>query len=251
MRQIVLDTETTGINPAEGHNVIEIGCIEMHLRRLTGQHYHQYIRPDRDIEAEAIAVHGITNAFLLDKPRFVSISDAFIEFVRGAELIIHNAAFDIGFLDAELTRNGYTERMADICPKITDTLLLARKKFPGQKNNLDALCRRFGIEHFDRELHGALLDSKILAEVYLLLTGGQTALSLGSEGDGLDEDGVSHPRPVDTSQLNLRVVHATPLELDAHAAFLELLDKKSGGQCVWKQIDVPSADQEPIDEPVA
>ncbi|WP_151670714.1 DNA polymerase III subunit epsilon [Nitrincola schmidtii] len=235
MRQIVLDTETTGIDPAEGHNIIEIGCIEMHLRRLTGNHYHQYIKPDRDVEAEAIEVHGITNEFLVDKPKFATISDEFIEFVRGAELIIHNAAFDIGFLNTELERNGCKERMEDICPKITDTLILARKKFPGQKNNLDALCRRFGIEHFDRELHGALLDSKILAEVYLLLTGGQTALALGSEGDGMDEDGVSHPRPVDASSLVLKVIPPSDEELNAHAAFIEMLDKKSGGQCLWRQ----------------
>lgn len=237
MRQIVLDTETTGIDPAEGHNIIEIGCIEMRLRRLTGNHYHQYIKPDRDVEAEAIEVHGITNEDLADKPKFASVGDAFIEFVRGAELIIHNAAFDIGFLNAELERNGYAERMEDICPKITDTLMLARKKFPAQKNNLDALCRRFGIEHFDRELHGALLDSKILAEVYLLLTGGQTALALGSEGDGLDEDGVSHPRPVDTTALVLKVVPASEEELSAHAAFMDMLDKKSAGQCVWRQLE--------------
>lgn len=237
MRQIVLDTETTGIDPAEGHNIIEIGCIEMQLRRLTGNHYHQYIKPDRDVEAEAIAVHGITNEFLADKPKFCSISDEFIAFVQGAELIIHNAAFDIGFLNAELQRNGYQVRMEDLCPKITDTLLLARKKFPGQKNNLDALCRRYGIEHFDRELHGALLDSKILAEVYLLLTGGQTALALHSDGDGSDDEGVSHPRPVDTLGFDLKVLSATPEELDAHAAFLELLDKKSAGQCVWKHLE--------------
>ena len=237
MRQIVLDTETTGIDPAEGHNIIEIGCIEMQLRRLTGNHYHQYIKPDRDVDAEAIEVHGITNEFLVDKPKFASVSDTFIEFVRGGELIIHNAAFDIGFLNAELERNGYSERMEDICPKITDTLMLARKKFPGQKNNLDALCRRFGIEHFDRELHGALLDSKILAEVYLLLTGGQTALALGSDGDGMDEDGVSHPRPVDTSELVLKVIPATEEEIRAHASFIYMLNKKSGGQCLWKQLE--------------
>ena len=237
MRQIVLDTETTGIDPAEGHNIIEIGCIEMQLRRISDRYYHQYIQPDREIEAEAIAVHGITNQFLADKPKFAEIFDEFIEFVRGAELIIHNAAFDVGFLNAELERNGYQERMEDICPKITDTLLIARKKFPGQKNNLDALCRRFGIEHFDRELHGALLDSKILAEVYLLLTGGQTVLALGSDGDGVDEDGVSHPRPVDASAFQLKVINADQEELKAHAQFLEMLDKNSNGQCVWKRFD--------------
>ena len=236
MRQIILDTETTGIDPAEGHNIIEIGCVEMQLRRITQNHYHQYIKPDRDVEAEAIEVHGITNEFLADKPKFATVADEFIEFVRGAELIIHNAAFDIGFLNAELERNGYAERMEDICPKVTDTLLLARKKFPGQKNNLDALCRRYGIEHFDRDLHGALLDSKILAEVYLHLTGGQTALALGGEGEGYDEDGVSKPRPVDTSALHLPVIAPSDEELKDHHAFLELLDKKSNGQCVWKKL---------------
>lgn len=240
MRQIVLDTETTGIDPAQGHNIIEIGCVEMQLRRLTGNTYHQYIRPDREIEAEAIAVHGITNDYLEDKPEFAVIADAFIEFVRGAELIIHNAAFDIGFLDAELARNGYSERMEDICPKITDTLLLARRKFPGQKNNLDALCRRFGVEHFDRELHGALLDSKILAEVYLLLTGGQTALALGQEGDEDGEDGVIGMRPVNADNLTFRVIDPSDEELQAHEAFLTLLDKKSSGNCVWNRCDSDS-----------
>lgn len=233
MRQIILDTETTGIDPAQGHNIIEIGCVEMQLRRLTGNTYHQYIQPDREIEAEAIAVHGITNADLADKPKFAVISEAFVEFVRGAELIIHNAAFDIGFLNAELARNGYTERMEDICPKITDTLMLARRKFPGQKNNLDALCRRFGVEHFDRELHGALLDSKILAEIYLLLTGGQTALALGQEGDNEDDDGAVDARPVNAENLTLKVIEPSADELEAHKAFLTLLDKKSAGNCVW------------------
>ncbi len=233
MKQIILDTETTGIDPAQGHNIIEIGCVEMQLRRLTGNTYHQYIRPDREIEAEAIAVHGITNADLEDKPKFAVICDEFIEFVRGAELIIHNAAFDIGFLNAELARNGYAERMEEICPKITDTLMLARRKFPGQKNNLDALCRRFGVEHFDRELHGALLDSKILAEIYLLLTGGQTALALGQDGDNDDDDGVVGVRPVNTENLNLRVIEPSDEEMQAHEAFLILLDKKSAGNCLW------------------
>ena len=237
MRQIILDTETTGIDPAQGHNIIEIGCVEMQLRRLTGNTYHQYIQPDREIEAEAIAVHGITNAYLEDKPKFAAVGDAFIEFVRGAELIIHNAAFDIGFLNAELERNGYSERMETICPKITDTLMLARKKFPGQKNNLDALCRRFGVEHFDRELHGALLDSKILAEIYLLLTGGQTALALGQEGDDENGDGVVGVRPVNTENLTLRVIAPSEEELQAHQEFLALLDKKSAGNCVWNKLN--------------
>lgn len=172
MRQIVLDTETTGLEPGEGHNIIEIGCVEMLNRRQTGRTYHQYIKPDREVDAEAVQVHGITNDFLEDKPRFNEVMEEFIEFVRGAELVIHNAAFDIGFLNAELQRNGYPERMENFC-LVTDTLLLARKKHPGQKNNLDALCNRYGINNAHRELHGALLDSEILADVYLALTGGR------------------------------------------------------------------------------
>lgn len=235
MRQIILDTETTGINPEEGHNIIEIGCVVLERRRITDEHFHEYIKPDRDVEEEAISVHGITNEFLQDKPAFAEVADAFIEFVRGAELIIHNAAFDIGFLDAELARNGYSERMADICPRITDTLLMARRKFPGQKNNLDALCRRYSIEHFDREYHGALLDSRILGEVYLHLTGGQTSLQLG-EGQDEDGGGGSERRPV-APGLDIPVLRASEAELAAHDAFLELLEKKSGGACLWKQLE--------------
>ncbi|RAU17278.1 DNA polymerase III subunit epsilon [Nitrincola tibetensis] len=235
MRQIILDTETTGIDPAQGHNIIEIGCVELVKRRLTNNYYHQYVRPDREAEAEAIAVHGITNEFLADKPSFKLIADEFIEYVRGAELIIHNAAFDIGFLDTELARNGYDFKIKDICPKVTDTLLVARKKFPGQKNSLDALCRRYGIEHFDRELHGALLDSKILAEVYLMLTGGQTALQLGSDLDNSEEVSAAI-KPV-IQGVTLPVIQPTLDEIEAHEKMLALLDKKSGGACLWKQLE--------------
>jgi len=229
MRQIVLDTETTGIDPAQGHNVIEIGCVEMVKRRITKRTYHQYLKPDREVEAEAIAVHGITNDFLQDKPRFVEKAAEFLEFVRGAELIIHNAAFDVGFLDTELARNGFKERMADIC-QITDTLKLARQKHPGQKNSLDALCRRYGIDNSHRQLHGALLDSEILADVYLMLTGGQTALHLAHVDDSDDEARILI-REVD-SQFVLPVLRANEEELKAHEAFLDLLEKKSG-QRYW------------------
>lgn len=229
MRQIVLDTETTGIDPAQGHNIIEIGCVEMVKRRITKRTYHQYLKPDREVEAEAIAVHGITNDFLQDKPSFGAKAAEFLEFVRGAELIIHNAAFDIGFLDTELARNGFTERMADIC-QITDTLKLARQKHPGQKNSLDALCRRYGIDNSHRQLHGALLDSEILADVYLMLTGGQTALHLAHVDDSDDEARVLI-REVG-SQFVLPVLRANEEELKAHEAFLDLLEKKSG-QRYW------------------
>lgn len=231
-RQIILDTETTGIDPEAGHNIIEIGCVEMVRRKLTGNNYHEYIRPDREVEAEAIAVHGITNEYLQDKPKFKALAGGFLEYVRGAELIIHNAAFDVGFLNAELARNGFAERIDEIC-QITDTLALARKKHPGQRNSLDALCRRYGIDNSHRELHGALLDSEILADVYLALTGGQTTLQLG-QGDQSGDGEAERIRRIDTTSLNLRVLSPTEDELAAHEAFLDLLDKKSEG-AVWRR----------------
>jgi len=233
VRQIVLDTETTGIDPDAGHNIIEIGCVEMVKRRLTGNTWHEYIKPDRAVDAEAIEVHGITNEFLQDKPRFVELASAFLEFVRGAELIIHNAAFDIGFLNTELARNGFTERVDEICT-VTDTLLLARKKHPGQRNSLDALCRRYGIDNSHRELHGALLDSEILADVYLVLTGGQTSLQLG-QGESEDGEGEEPIRRLDTSNLELPIIRASHEECARHEAFLDLLDKKSDGS-VWRNL---------------
>ncbi len=235
-RQIILDTETTGIDPEAGHNIIEIGCVEMVRRKLTGNTWHQYLKPDREVEAEAIEVHGITNDFLADKPKFIELGAEFIEFVRGAELIIHNAAFDIGFLDTELARNGFSERMEQICTVI-DTLALARKKYPGQRNSLDALCRRYGIDNSHRELHGALLDSEILADVYLALTGGQTSLQLGQSGQG--DDGSDEPiRRVSNAGLMLKVLRASAEELAEHDAFMDLLDKKSDG-AVWRQLNTP------------
>lgn len=235
MRQIILDTETTGIDPEAGHNIIEIGCVEMVRRKLTGNTWHHYLKPDRTVETEAIEVHGITNEFLEDKPKFASLGADFLNFVRGAELIIHNAAFDIGFLNTELARNGFSERMEDICT-ITDTLAMARKKHPGQRNSLDALCRRYGIDNSHRELHGALLDSEILADVYLFLTGGQTALQLGqSSGQGDDSDDEPIRRVVTHSPL--AVVRASADELRQHDAFIQLLDKKSDG-AVWRQLDL-------------
>ena len=232
MRQIVLDTETTGLEPSEGHNIIEIGCVEMFNRRVTGKTYHQYIKPERDVDEEAVQVHGITNDFLEDKPKFSEIMDEFIEFVRGAELIIHNAAFDIGILDTELERNNYPERMENFC-LITDSLKMARKKHPGQKNNLDALCSRYGIINSHRELHGALLDSEILADVYLALTGGQTNLSLNADSDDGNDGGSSIRRL--TGADDLPIVELMDEDLQAHTAFLEMLDKKSGGECVWNK----------------
>ena len=187
-RQIVLDTETTGLEPAQGHRIIEIGCVEIINRRLTHNHWHHYIQPDREVDAGAFEVHGISNEFLADKPRFHELVDSFLECVEGAELIIHNAPFDVGFLNHELGMlDGTHPRIEDICG-VLDTLVMARQKHPGQKNNLDALCRRYEIDNSSRTLHGALLDSEILADVYLIMTGGQTALSLDSEDSALQQD---------------------------------------------------------------
>ncbi len=238
MRQIVLDTETTGIEPKEGHRIIEIGCVEMINRRLTGRTYHRYINPERIVEDEAISVHGITNEFLADKPLFADIQDEFIEFIRGADLVIHNAAFDVGFMDHEFGLNGHNERIKDFC-QVTDTLALARKKHPGQKNNLDALCRRYGIDNSHRELHGALLDSEILADVYLMLTGGQKNLLLAGDDEG--EDGAEPIRRIDMSQFNLTVRKAADEELSEHQAYIDKLDKKGGS--IWSQLGAEAAEQ--------
>lgn len=233
-RQVILDTETTGLNPDDGHNVIEIGCVEMIARKLTGHNYHQYIKPDKEIDLEAMQVHGITNEFLADKPKFSQITQAFVDYVRGAELIIHNASFDVGFLNKEFERNGIKERVEDICT-ITDSLALARKKHPGQKNSLDALCRRYFIDNSHRELHGALLDSEILADVYLAITGGQTALSLSVAGQDDGEEGQSIRRISPELVANLSVIKPTDLERQQHESFLDLLDKKSEG-AVWRLV---------------
>ncbi len=233
MRQIILDTETTGLEPSQGHNVIEIGCVEMIKRRLTGNNYHQYVKPDRDSDEDAIRIHGITNEFLLDKPKFRDISSDFLEYIRGAELIIHNAPFDLGFLNAELQRNGCHEKVEDIC-SIVDSLKLARHKHPGQKNNLDALCRRYGIDNSHRELHGALLDSEILADVYLMLTGGQTDLMLAAEVDKVSADGGIAVKKLTDVAENLVVIRPTELEMQAHQEFIKLLADKSSGENLYQ-----------------
>ena len=234
MRQIVLDTETTGLDPAQGHKVIEIGCVELLGRKLTGRHYHQYIKPEREIDAGAFAVHGISNAMLEDKPIFARIADDFLAFIGDAELIIHNAAFDIGFLDYELNklRPGFAG-IGNRC-SVIDTLLLARAKHPGQKNNLDALCKRYGVDNSQRDLHGALLDAEILADVYLLMTGGQTALSLGgSQAKEKGGDNIEVVRPISTSRPALKVLNATQSELLVHEQKLDAIAKASGDNCVW------------------
>ncbi len=238
MRQIVLDTETTGLEPSDGHRIIEIGCVELVNRRLTGSHYHQYIQPDREIDAGAIEVHGITNEFLADKPRFADLAGDFLEYIKGAELIIHNAPFDVGFMNHELTMLGKQwGTVADYCT-VLDTLALARRMHPGQKNNLDALCRRYDIDNSRRDLHGALLDAEILADVYLMMTGGQTSLSLGGGDDtanGLAQGAtirrLAEGRPV------LTVVRASAEEQQLHEHRLDAIRKASGGICLWPDSD--------------
>ncbi|MET0379767.1 MAG: DNA polymerase III subunit epsilon [Spongiibacteraceae bacterium] len=236
MRQIVLDTETTGLEPSQGHRLIEIGCVELVNRRLTGRHYHQYLNPDREIDAGAIEVHGITNEMLADKPFFPAIVDEMLDFIRGAELIIHNAPFDLGFLNNELQLVGRSERIRDICGVI-DTLVLARQRHPGQKNNLDALCGRYGVDNSQRDLHGALLDAEILADVYLLMTGGQTALALaGAEQSATNQSGAATGiRRLAAGRPLLPVVSATAVELEAHERRLLEIDKASAGKTLWRQ----------------
>ncbi|PXF31781.1 DNA polymerase III subunit epsilon [Pokkaliibacter plantistimulans] len=217
MRQIILDTETTGIDPLQGHRLVEIGCVELVDRKHTGRHFHVYINPEREVDPEAVAVHGITDEFLIDKPKFAAVVDDFLAFVTGAELIIHNAPFDVGFLNHELKMyNPALQRIDEICT-ITDTLAMARKMYPGQKNNLDALCRRLGVDNSGRTLHGALLDSEILADVYLLMTGGQTSLMLAGEGEGEDDAGIIR-RVV--RKAAIPVLQPTEAEMASHRQFL-------------------------------
>jgi len=238
LRQIVLDTETTGLNPATGHRIIEIGAVELIDRKLTGKHYHQYIQPDREIDPAALEVHGITPEFLRDKPHFHEIAEAFLKFVHGAELIIHNAPFDIGFLDAELDRlSPVPGNMADIT-SVLDTLVMARDRHPGQKNNLDALCRRYYVDNTQRTLHGALLDAEILADVYLLMTGGQTALfGSGADPGSTSEMDKPHTR-LDTSQLNLIVINATENEVKEHDLKLDELDSSCTEGSFWRRLEI-------------
>jgi len=234
MRQIVLDTETTGIDIKLGNRIIEIGCVEVIDRRLTGNSYHQYINPQRDSEEGALEVHGITTAFLADKPLFADIVDDFLNFIRGAELVIHNAPFDVGFINHELSLlNQQQNHIANICT-VLDTLVLAKKMHPGQKNNLDALCKRYDIDNSQRDLHGALLDAEILADTYLAMTGGQTALSLGGSADGESRDAaVSLPRSVTLDTGKLKVIRASNDELAAHDSRLQSINDMTKGQCIW------------------
>ena len=219
-RQIVLDTETTGLEPSQGHRIIEIGCVEMINRRLTGNNYHQYLKPDREIDEGAQAVHGISNEFLADKPRFPDVVKDFIDYLDGAELIIHNAPFDVGFIDHEFKRAGDEfGKVATYCTVI-DTLVMARKLRPGKKNNLDILCKEYEVNNKHRELHGALLDSELLAEVYLRMTGGQSTLSLDSEESSGAADGIAAIKKLSADRKPIKIIQANDEELEAHQAII-------------------------------
>jgi DNA polymerase III epsilon subunit len=238
IRQIVLDTETTGLSPEEGHRIIEIGGVELINRRLTQNNFHVYLQPDRDIDNGAIKIHGITNEFLSDKPRFGDIAEEFINYLRGAELIIHNASFDIGFINAELTR-WHTEngknllKINELCT-ILDTLALARTTHPGQRNNLDALCKRYNVDQTQRTKHGALLDAELLAQVYLAMTSGQSTLILNSSVTNNMQSNVTNQQCyINPNRSPLLIVRASVEEEMLHQERLQQIDKNSSGQCLW------------------
>ena len=229
-RQIVMDTETTGLDPKEGHRIIEIGCVELEDRRLTGNNFHEYLQPDRAIDPRAMEIHGITNEFLIDKPRFLDVQRAFLDYIDGAELIIHNAGFDVSFIDHELQLNNYSKALSDHC-SVIDSLKLAREMYPGQRNSLDALCKRLDINNGHRTLHGALLDSEILADVYLRMTGGQTDLAL--EASTGSESGEVSFIPISSEPGELKVIFASAEELEAHQEWMKRLEDQSedGPRC--------------------
>jgi len=237
LRQVVLDTETTGLEPKQGHRIIEIGALELIDRQVTGRQFHTYINPEREIDQGAMEVHGITEEFLRDKPRFAEISDDLMAFADGAELVIHNAAFDVGFIDNELSLTGHKHSSIKAVATILDTLELARDLHPGQRNSLDALCKRYDVDNSSRTLHGALLDAEILADVYLAMTGGQVDLGLSLESANSiveDDEGLEH-----TEHPVLFVLKASDEELIQHEARLQDIEKQSG-QCLWTQIDPSS-----------
>lgn len=241
MRQIALDTESTGLDLEQGHRVIEIGAVELVDRRLSGRHFHRYLQPDRSIDSGALEIHGITEAQLEGQPRFGEVAGDLLSFVDGTELLIHNADFDLAFLDYELSLLGDAlgqRRMRDTCP-VVDTLALARRMHPGQRNSLDALCKRYRIDSSRRNLHSALLDAELLAEVYLAMTGGQTTLNLGARAE---PEPALHGASPARRALPLRVIRATEAELRAHRQRLDALDESSGGLCSWRRLALEATD---------
>lgn len=236
MRQIVLDTETTGLDPTDGHRIIEIGCVEMVDRRCTGKVLHRYINPEREIDDGAAEVHGITTEQLADKPLFAAIAAEFVDFVRGAELVIHNAPFDVGFLNAELRRLSPSLGLVEDHCSVLDTLVMARQKHPGQRVSLDALCKRYGVDNSGRELHGALLDARLLAEMYLLMTGGQVGLSL--DGESSAEGAVVETiRRLDSQRTALKVTRATAEEIETHNQKLDKIAQAAENGALWQVLE--------------
>ena len=237
MRQVVLDTETTGLEPNMGHRIIEIGAVEIVNRKLTGRHYHQYVNPERDIDDGALEVHGITEAFLADKPKFPEITGALLSFLSGADLVIHNAPFDLSFLNYELKRVERAHPKLEKMCTVTDSLVLARQKHPGQKNNLDALCRRYEVDNSQRELHGALLDAEILADVYLLMTGGQTNLFGGRDEERSNtNENEAKAQATTLESLVIPLVCAKEEEQAEHEKYLDFLKEQSGDEPVWRTL---------------
>ena len=237
MRQIILDTETTGLEPKQGHRIIEIGCIELINRRKTERNFHQYLNPERDIEDGAFNIHGLSNEFLSDKSRFADIAQEFIDFIRDGELIIHNAPFDVGFINAELKLLGKKwGKIEDYCT-VFDTLVLAREKHPGQKNNLDALCKRYEVDNSQRDLHGGLLDAQILLDVYLKMTGGQTDLTFHSVATSHGVKGKSE-QYINNKHKKLIVIEPTENELAEHRMLLESIKDKNKGKCIWIETEL-------------
>jgi DNA polymerase-3 subunit epsilon len=235
MRQVVLDTETTGLEVEQQHRVIEIGCVELFNRRLTGRTFHQYLNPERDIDEGAQQVHGLTREKLAKEPTFAQVHPEFLEFIRDAELIIHNAPFDIAFLNAELARIEIAHKISDLC-RVLDSLALARQMHPGQRNNLDALCKRYSVDNSRRDYHGALLDARILAEVYLAMTGGQANLTLSAESDTARSRARQAAPARDATAPRIIVIRPNESELAAHEYVLALLDKASSGKTVWRKL---------------
>ena len=229
MRQIILDTETTGLEPKQGHRIIEVGCVELINRRLTGNNFHYYLNPQRDIDEGAVEVHGLTSEFLADKPLYEDIADELYQYLQGAEVVIHNAAFDVGFINHEYRLMGFDKPDMKAWCDVTDSLHMARKKFPGQRNSLDALCKRFEIDNSRRQLHGALLDAEILADVYLMLTGGQNSLFADEE----ETDTHIEKKQFDKNRPALRIIKASESELLEHTARLNVIKEAAGGKCVW------------------
>lgn len=231
MRQIILDTETTGLEPEQGHRIVELAAVEYINRRPTGNNFHKYLNPERDSDERALEIHGLTTDFLRDKPSFAHISEEFIAYVGGAELIIHNASFDLAFLNAELARCNASS-MADICPQVIDTLKLAKDLHPGKRNNLNALCERYEVDNSQRTLHGALLDAQLLGEVYLAMTRGQETLLMDIAPTAQTE-----ARRAQSGKIKLQVVKANAEEVEAHQTYLDKMKKDSKGNCLWQQLE--------------